>query len=254
MSEEIRQKDIDDGKSVEDCEEAEFDAYAAAYDEGIDNPIRRCVGGDPESFIEVKADWLLRRCNRLPYFYQGKNIKLLDYGCGTGIMLRVLRRLGFVGGLTGCDVSCEMLEQAKKQWPLDPLPELYPMKDGLAPFDDAKFDLIVVSSVLHHVPVDQRDRTYADIMRLLKPGGHVCVFEHNPYNPLTQWVVRHTPIDKNAVLLRPKEVREGLVKAGASRLETAYIMFLPPRFRSLRFFERYFYWLPFAAQYAVFAL
>jgi ubiquinone/menaquinone biosynthesis C-methylase UbiE len=104
------------------------------------------------------ADWLLRRCSRLPQYGLGNDYKLLDYGCGTALMLWVLKRLGYSGSLSGCDVSGGMLEQAKQQWPFDRPPDLRPMKDELAPFDNAEFDLIIVSSVLHHVPVERRDR------------------------------------------------------------------------------------------------
>lgn len=253
MSEEIERNCSTENLPSGCGHKVEFDDYASAYDEGMDSSVRRCVGGGSESFIEIKVDWLLRRCQRLPHNDANGDFRLLDYGCGIGTMLKILVRRGFSGDIVGCDVSREMLKQATKRWDAGPLPLLRPMEDILAPFGNAEFDLVVVSSVLHHVPVDQRERTYADIKRLLKPGGHVCVFEHNPYNPVTQWVVRHAPIDKNAVLLRPDEVRAGLVKAGASRVETEYIMFLPPRLKLCRLLDRVLYWLPLGGQYVVFA-
>ncbi len=219
----------------------------------MDNLVRRCVGGGSESFIDLKVDWLCRRCRRLPGNDASATFRLLDYGCGLGTMLKLLARRGFSGDLAGCDVSHEMLKEAAKQWQQGPLPLLQPMDDMRAPFRDAEFDLVVVSSVLHHVPVDQRGRTYADVMRLIKPGGHVCVFEHNPYNPVTQWAVKHNPIDQNAFLLRPHEVRAGLVQTGASRPETEYIMFLPPRLKLCWRLDRLLYWLPLGGQYVVFA-
>jgi len=45
-------------------------------------------------------------------------------------------------------------------------------------------------------------------------GGHVVVFEHNPLNPVTRFVVARTPIDPNAILLRAAEVMRGLSGAG----------------------------------------
>ena len=49
----------------------------------------------------------------------------------------------------------------------------------------------------------------------LRPKGRIYIFEHNPFNPVTRWVVKHTAIDRNAVLLKPAEVRTGLHAAGA---------------------------------------
>ena len=40
------------------------------------------------------------------------------------------------------------------------------------------------------------------------------VFEHNPLNPVTRFVVARTPIDPNAILLRAAEVMRGLSGAG----------------------------------------
>jgi hypothetical protein len=86
---------------------------------------------------------------------------------------------------------------------------------------------------------------------VLRRGGRIYVFEHNPFNPLTQWVVRHSPIDENAVLLRPSEVRLGLGRAGASAVRTDYIMFTPPRLRFLRPIDKALAWLPLGGQYVV---
>ena len=85
----------------------------------------------------------------------------------------------------------------------------------------------------------------------MKPGGRVYVFEHNPLNPVTNWVVKHTPIDQNAILLRAGEVTRGLKEAGFEGVGTSYQMFFPPRLRFLRGVENLLRWLPFGGQYAV---
>ena len=45
---------------------AEFDAYAADYDAGMDNPLKKRLGSDAASFVEVKVDWLLGAMRRRP--------------------------------------------------------------------------------------------------------------------------------------------------------------------------------------------
>ena len=42
----------------------------------------------------------------------------------------------------------------------------------------------------------------ADMVRVTRPGGLVCVIEHNPLNPLTRLAVNRCPFDADAVLLR----------------------------------------------------
>ena len=231
---------------------AEFDVYAANYEAGMENPLRRCVGGDAESFIKLKVDWLLRRLQGTSSLsHASANMRLLDYGCGAGTMLSLLGRHGFSGTLAGCDVSQEMLAEARRRWSSGSCPDLRLIEHERAPFDAGQFDVVVLSSVLHHVPVPGRNAVYADATRVLAPGGRICIFEHNPYNPLTCWVVRHTPIDKNAVLLKPCEVRTGLRDLGLSRLQTRYIMFFPPRWELFRPLDAALCWLPCGAQYVV---
>jgi SAM-dependent methyltransferase len=231
---------------------AEFDDCAQDYCAGMENPLKHCLGGDAEHFIEVKVVWLLRD---LGYYNPSSNLckklRLLDYGCGIGTMLSVLRLRGFTDTLAGCDVSQEMLKQARIRWNLDQLPELRFIHNGKAPFYEGEFDVVILSSVLHHVQVSSRNVVYADALRVLKPQGRIYIFEHNPFNPVTRWVVKHTAIDRNAVLLRPAEVRAGLHIAGAIRSRTSYLMFFPPRWTSCRRLESLLHWLPCGAQYVV---
>jgi hypothetical protein len=86
---------------------------------------------------------------------------------------------------------------------------------------------------------------------VLKPGGRIYVFEHNPRNPLVRYVIARTPIDENAILLDAREVQEGLLGSARYELETDYLMFMPPGIKFLRSFDRALAWLPLGAQYAV---
>jgi hypothetical protein len=89
------------------------------------------------------------------------------------------------------------------------------------------------------------------LARVLKPGGRLYLFEHNPRNPLVRYVVSRTKIDENAILLDPNEVRDNLPVALRQGLDTQYLMFMPPRLSLLRIVDRLLTWLPLGAQYAV---
>jgi SAM-dependent methyltransferase len=238
--------------SSQNRDPAEFDEYAADYSAGMENPLKQCLGGDAEYFIEVKVDWLLNDLHYpSPPGSSGGELRLLDYGCGAGTMLSVLRRRGFADALAGCDVSREMVKEAQSRLNMEKAVELRPMIDAKAPFDGGEFDVVVLSSVLHHVDLASRNNTYADALRVLKPQGRIYIFEHNPFNPVTRWVVKHTAIDKNAVLLTPAAVRKGLRTAGAMLVRTSYLMFFPPRWTHCRRLERLLHWLPCGGQYVV---
>ena len=228
---------------------AEFDKHARSYDGGLDNPVKRLMGNAADQFIAVKARWLLRR---EPALKEGA-LSLLDYGCGAGDLMRVLAGLGAQASFTGCDVSQGMLAEASTRWPAAlGAPPRTARQDGVrAPFADASFDIATASAVLHHVPPPERAGVYAELGRVVKPGGRIYVFEHNPRNPLVRYVVARTPIDENAILLDPHEVRHGLLAAARYEIETDYLMFMPPRITFLRGIDRALAWLPLGAQYAV---
>lgn len=228
---------------------AEFDKHAARYDGGLDNPIKRLLGSSPDQYIAVKARWLLRREPAL----KAGGLSLLDYGCGAGDLMRMLAVLGAHASFTGCDVSQGMLAEAANRWPtsLGSPPTLVAHEGAVTPFMENQFDVATVSAVLHHVPVAERPQVYAELGRVLKPGGRLYVFEHNPRNPLVRYVVARTPIDANAILLDANEVRQGLLSNALEDLETEYLMFTPPGLPFLRVIDRALTWLPVGAQYAV---
>src|SRR5262245_26759092 len=176
---------------------AEFDAYADGYGAGMDNGLKRFVGKSADTFLWVKARWLCRFLARHRR-QNGVPVKLLDYGCGVAAFLRQLKQLGFAGELRGCDISRGMLIEAERAWDLGPLPPLDLVPGTVLPYPDQQFDVVVACAVVHHVPLQDRTTVYREIARVLSPGGSFVLFEHNPYNPITQWVVRHTPIDQNA--------------------------------------------------------
>jgi len=228
---------------------AEFDQYAAGYSAGMENPLKKLAGNSAGDFIDVKVRWLLNYESRL-----GKaraSTRLLDFGCGTGLFLKRLRHLGFAGRLRGCDVAAEMIAEASRTWTVGPPPSLDHFTPPRLPYPDCRFDVVVACAVLHHVPPAEREAVYREIARVLAPGGRFYVFEHNPLNPLTQCVVRHTPIDRHAVLLMPGEVKRGMTRSILVRRRSRALMFFPPRWRALSSLEHWLRWLPLGGQYVV---
>jgi SAM-dependent methyltransferase len=228
---------------------AEFDKHAASYDGGLDNPIKRMIGSSADDYIAVKARWLMRREKGL----REGTVSLLDYGCGAGDLMRVLAGLGARASFSGCDVSTGMLAEAAQRWPAGQgaAPALVAQDGARTPFADGQFDVATVSAVLHHVALPERPAVYAELGRVLKPGGRLYVFEHNPRNPLVRHVIARTPIDANAILLDANEVQVGLLDSARYEVETDYLMFMPPGIKFLRAVDRALAWLPLGAQYAV---
>jgi SAM-dependent methyltransferase len=220
---------------------SEFDAFASDYDAGMGDPIKRLAGGTADTFLEQRAAWLLRNLSPTG--------RLLDFGCGTGAFLRALRRADAPLELVGCDVAAGMLAEATRRWDVGPVPELRAVPPGPLPFADAAFDVVTAVSVFHHIVPAERDAVARELLRVVRPHGAVVIFEHNPANPVTRWLVQRAAIDANAVLLWPRHCARLLRRAGAATCHTSYLLFFPPRFRALWRVERLLGWLPLGGAY-----
>lgn len=233
-------------------ETPEFDAFAAGYAAGMENPLKRLAGADADVFIDLKAWHMLGDLACRPLPATPSTPRLLDFGCGTGAFLRALARRTFAGEMFGSDVSAGMLEEAGKTWPAGfQVPTWALSTPGRLPFADHSFDIVTALGVLHHVMPADRPAEWREIARVLRPGGRCYIYEHNPFNPLTQWVVRHTAIDANAVLLPSSEVATGLSTAGLQLTLRHGLMYGPPKWRWAWKLERLVRWIPLGGQYVV---
>jgi len=97
--------------------------------------------------------------------------RLLDVGCGDGLLASQLARRGAL--VTGLDADAEMLAAAKRR-----MAAPYHLAAGRAeslPFADASFDGVVAVTVLCFVR--GAERALAETARVLKPGGRLVIGE-----------------------------------------------------------------------------
>jgi hypothetical protein len=86
---------------------------------------------------------------------------------------------------------------------------------------------------------------------VLRPGGRLLLFEHNPLNPLTRRVVNAVPFDKGVVLLRRRAAVRLVRRSGLRVRDAKYYFFFPRGLALLRVLERFMGWVPFGGQYLV---
>jgi SAM-dependent methyltransferase len=96
--------------------------------------------------------------------------KILDYGCGRGRYIGVLRNAFFNAQIFGCDISEEGLNIARREYPET---VLYSMDSESVEINDNSFDIVISVEVFEHVQNVQK--AAEEIGRVLKPGGTAII-------------------------------------------------------------------------------
>jgi demethylmenaquinone methyltransferase/2-methoxy-6-polyprenyl-1,4-benzoquinol methylase len=103
----------------------------------------------------------------------------LDVACGTGLLTLELARLaGSSGRVVGVDFCLEMLNRARKNVRRSPFRDIIRFELGNAdalPFSDQSFDCVTMGFALRAVP--DPERSIAELIRVVKPGGRVVTLE-----------------------------------------------------------------------------
>lgn len=222
----------------------EFDQFAPAYADLLDDPIRNRFARDPLHFHRRKwllIEPLLQRIGRKP-----ETLRWLDVGCGRGELLSMAGSR--FASAEGCDPSAGML-------PPNAAFKTHVQRSSVTlPLQDASVDFVTAVCVYHHVHGRDRDLLTREIKRVLSPNGLFCVVEHNPWNPATQMIVKRCAVDADAELLTARETRKILVTCGFRPRSTEYFLYLPESlFPSLGKFEKMLSKIPLGGQYVFLA-
>lgn len=99
--------------------------------------------------------------------------RVLDIGCGTGILVPELLNLyGSATCLVEFDLAEHMLRVNSAKFPGAIISRVCADAQAM-PFSDACFDLAVCFSALPHMP--DKSAALRQILRVLRPGGVICV-------------------------------------------------------------------------------
>jgi len=224
---------------------AGFDTIATSY-EDVHNRNLRLTGESSDFFVRHKVGVVAE-------FWRERGLRedgsFLDLGCGIGRTFQPLREALPGVRYHGADPSDESIEVARSQ---RGHPDCVTFDGRTLPYADASFDMVFAACVVHHVPPDTRPALYAEVRRVLRPGGYFFVFEHNPLNPATQYLVKTCDFDDDAILLRAGSLRRALADAGLVDVAGRFVLFLPRFLRErLPGVERRLARVPLGAQYWV---
>ena len=220
-----------------------FDAFAENYDE-VQRKNLGALGKDLSIFARYKVQLTAELLSFSPK-------TILEFGCGIGRNLPFFRQLFPGAMLHCCDISNASLQKVKEM-----LPEAVCFNssspEALRPFFET-FDLVFLAGVLHHIPLQERQMWVNALAATIKPGGALILFEHNPWNPATRYLVSTCPFDEDVLLLWPRDGLIFLRQSGLKASRVRYTLLFPWRHSAFVAVEKFFDRIPLGGQYCIFA-
>lgn len=159
------------------------------------------------AYFHWRNDQYFNYINLMPVSgFDGKAV--LDFGCGPGHDLIGFGTYSKCKRLVGVDVSSSSIAESESRLALHGIQAeaiVLPVGAIALPFEDATFDHIHSSGVLHHTP--DPTAILKELRRVLKPGGSMNVMVYN-YNSL--WVHLYVAYQRTIIdgLYRDKSLRE----------------------------------------------
>jgi len=113
--------------------------------------------------------------------------KVLDVGCGSGILLNGAAMRLTTGKATGIDIWAPhsgggnlalLWKNAKAEGVADRI-EFKEADARNMPFEDASFNVVMSSGALHHIShnFEDHERAVREMVRVLKPGGKIVIWD-----------------------------------------------------------------------------
>ena len=148
--------------------------------------------GMPLSWLAPVYDWDCPKLGLGPKFRAATlaqarlvpGLRVLEVGCGTGVLTRLAASAVGPDGLAiGIDPAPEMIAMARRK--ADAGAQFHLGVIEALPFPDASFDVVLASTMLHHLPPETKDAGLREVFRVLRPGGRLVVADlDRPANPL----------------------------------------------------------------------
>ena len=219
-----------------------FDQFANDY-RNIHNENIKLSGADSDYFSEYKVIEVATHESAT------EALHFLDLGCGDGNSVKFFRKHFPKAKITGIDVSEDSINLAKTRNIENAVFTAY---DGAhIPFADNTFDVIFIATVMHHIDHALHVGLMTEARRVLRKGGRLYIFEHNPYNPVTRNVVNNCVFDADAVLLSPPYTKRMLKQAGFQDISNTFTIFFPRSgfFQPFLFLEKFLKKIPLGGQF-----
>ncbi len=136
-------------------------------------------------FYDPVIRWLMREerfKNRLIDLADVRpGMRVLDLGCGTGTLAVMVKQRQPGAEVVGVDPDPEMLDRARSK--AGGAGVVIDFDQGFAsdlPYLDRSFDRVLASLMTHHLAHDVKRRAFAEVLRVLRPGGQFHIVDFGP--------------------------------------------------------------------------
>jgi len=147
---------------------------------------------------------------------------VLDVGCGTGTLaILAKRKVGPTGEVCGIDASPEMIARAQRKARRAGIQVSF--KESFAqslPFSEGRFDVVMTTVMLHHLPKKARAVLAGEMRRVLKPGGRVLAIDFSAKEKARKSFLdhihrRHGQVDFKQIIALFSDAGLHIVESGA---------------------------------------
>jgi SAM-dependent methyltransferase len=220
-----------------------FDQYASDYDRALQRGLS-VSGEDKWYFARGRVDLLHQYTRKI---LSGPLECIMDFGCGTGSAVPLLKQRFQARRVIGIDVSSASLEEARTAV-TDSGCE-FMLQAGYRPAQEC--DLVFTNGTFHHIPDAERPAALRFIRDSLKPGGIFALWENNPWNPGTRLVMSRIPFDRDAEPISPIKASKMLSIGGFQVVQKRFAFVFPRIFSIFRVLEPVLSSYPIGAQYVM---
>lgn len=152
---------------------------AAFYDEFVDRQTRVGVNRRHQAIL----GWLKR-------FGMRPDSRVLEIGCGVGMLTRLLAEALPEGSVLGTDLSPKSIAAAEER--LAPLGNVeLVVGDAIEVAIDERFDVVVLPDVIEHIPLESHGALFGRVAAWVNSEGFVLAHYPNPHH--LEWFHVHHP-------------------------------------------------------------
>jgi ubiquinone/menaquinone biosynthesis C-methylase UbiE len=150
-------------------------------------------GGAADAMRRMVLEPLVDRFGR----GDGRGLRILEIGAGTGRTSRMIRALYPKAHLTISELSDPYLKHARRRLDRCDRVDFVQCAGEALPFQAAQFDAVVSVFLFHELPHDIRVQVLEESMRVLKPGGVLAAVDSIQRHDAPEWspMLDQFPVD-----------------------------------------------------------